>query len=493
MKYEWQQIGDSENPKKIAIIATSNGFICDEGRKAWIAKRVTNFTNLGFCVYIPQYEDGSLIFEPDAPTGSAQIGESHARAVSPTTGAQQIIDAAKNGWDIFPYMGGTSFVDKIGLVTKHFNNEAAEKPKNPIRMFCYSDCSYGAFLQSHHPDIFRFYSTTSAVELGHDEVAPGAVARAEYDSTYARKVADLSSLLSTDEIKPYPRKILYSPSAAPFDLEAVQYFPLHTDMLWATTIDFDVERGGGGDLGFLRFGHIPAEAKSETHLNTSRPYILGLEGFLQQPAVNKKYDNQFPKHLDEFLSKCVEKNQLPIAIEIGLLASRLDGSNGYNLKLHDEETGLILVSGFNIERLFRDRAKIANQIREIAESPAAETSDNILTAVPEDVMKKVIAGAELDKEDIAKILAGENEKILKMQGEMVAICEKYKVPAIMNNRCGHTLNMGVVGGGLVNYRSRGDVVVLEQVPSHIRVTPSGEAEMAKAHSSLIEITSDGRV
>ncbi len=102
MKYTWEKYGDESLPK-IAIIAPSNGSNWNENTKAAIHKRIELFQGLGLCVCVPKYEDGSMIFEPDAPKGSAEIGDSHARGVSAQNGARQIIECAKNGWDIFPY------------------------------------------------------------------------------------------------------------------------------------------------------------------------------------------------------------------------------------------------------------------------------------------------------------------------------------------------------------------------------------------------------
>jgi len=299
MKYYWVKYNkeskawksyeeESENPsaKKIAIIATSNGFHLDDATGSKILNRARALAELGFDVYIPQYKDGSLIFEPDAPKTFAQIGDSYGRAVCAHSGALQIIDCAQKGFDIYPYMGGLSFVDKIGEVIEYFKKKDVAKPAHPIRLFAYSDCSYAAFLQSHHPDIFRFYSTTSMSDLYYNPMndckvdTRGVLGRDEFDKIYKGNIDALKILLATDVIASYSRKILPS-SGLLTDRDMVQYFPLHTDMIWADAINFDVERGGGGEVGGAgtrRFGHIPKEYPLP-FLNTAAPYILGLEGF----------------------------------------------------------------------------------------------------------------------------------------------------------------------------------------------------------------------
>jgi len=202
---------------------------------------------------------------------------------------------------------------------------------------------------------------------------------------------------------------------------------------------------------------------------------------LQQAVLDKKYDNQFPKYLREFLQKRradstflpPEMRNMPVAIEIGLFASRLDGTNGYTLKLHDEKTGFILINDFNIERVFANRAEIKAQILEIAKTDHAEEErrGDRLTSISDNVRSKVLAGEELSKGDIKEILESENEKILKMREEIITVCKEFNIPVIMNNMHGHTLNIGVVGGGLVNIRARGEEVVLEQIPTVARTSP----------------------
>jgi len=462
MKYEWQKYGDESLPK-LAIVAPANGRKWGPAVEEAINKRIELLQGLGFCVCVPRYEDGSMVFESDAPTGYAEIGDSHARGVSATTGADQIIECAQNGWDIFPYMGGWGFVDKIGKVIEHFKDSSTTKPTKPIRIFGFSDCTFAAFLQSHHPDIFQFYSTNlpSYLSKNSSELDPAE------RPIFERNVREMQNFFRTGELTDYVRPILSTAGKDLQDIPSVQYFPLHSDMIWADSVDFDITKGGE-----FCFGHMPIKAPQ---LQTSKPYILGLEGFLQKPTTNKKYDTQFPKYLDEFLRQRQEKGQLPELVEIGLFATRIDGANGYVGLLHNEENGLIEINDFNVGRIFNkmeeQKAKgevpgLVKQIKEVVDTSLEEATKygNSLTQIPESIKTKVSESHDLTKDDIATILESENQKILKMREALIEICDRYGVPTVSNGRCGHTLNIGVVGGGNVSLRLEADKFIFEQLP-----------------------------
>jgi len=484
LEYEWITVGDLGGQKHIAMIATSGGVEWNEVNKQKFLKRVAELNKLGFVVHVPRYgqdDSANWIFEPGEKIAAAVGAKTTSRAVSPQNGAGQIIECAENGWDVFPYMGGMSFVDKIGEVVKYFKRDEADKPSDPIRFFNFSDCTYAADLQSHHPDIFRYYETTTSGDLWYDSIDAANPSRAEYDEVRARNLAALKQVLTSDEITSYRRAVCYSPTPE-INLEDLQYFPLHNDMIWHMAVDFDAARVGGanvGEPGHTRLGFRLEPALEYNKLNTSRPYILGLEGFLQQAAKDNIYDTNFVNFLDEFLAKRQAEGELPKAIEMGLFETRIDGSNGYAdgaSRLHDEQTGLIKIDDFNIDRLMAHRKQIAQQIQAVSE--AKPSAQNNPTSIPQEIIDKVKSGAELEKGDIAKILEGENNKILHMQKQIIHLGEKYGVPVITNNRNGHCLNIGVVGGGLVNLKIRGDVAEIEQLPTNHRITPKANAASA---------------
>jgi len=487
MKYEWEKYGDESLPK-VAIVAPANGRKWGPEVEEAINKRIELLQGLGFCVCVPRYEDGSIVFESDAPAGFAEIGDSHARGVSAATGATQIIECAENCWDIFPYMGGWGFVDKLGIVVEHFKNLSATKPTKPIRIFGYSDSTFAAFLQSHHPDIFQFYSTNPFSLLKNaDELDP------TEKPIFERNVREMQNFFITNTLTPYERPIL---SAAGKDLQnmsSVQYFPLHNDMIWADSVDFDIAKGGE-----FCFGHMPTKAPQ---LETSKPYILGLEGFLQKPTTNKKYDTQFPKYLDEFLRQRQEKGQLPELVEIGLFATRIDGANGYIGLLHNEETGLIEINDFNVGRIFNKMAEqkvkgevpsLVKQIKEVVDTSLEEAVKygNSLTQIPESIKVKISEDHDLTKNNIATILESENEKILKIREVLIGICDRYGVPTVFNGRCGHTLNIGVVGGGNVSLKLEADKFVFEQLP--IMQTSMASNSTQEKPQSFIEPATGGK-
>jgi len=478
LDYQWIVVGKSDCKKHIAMIATSGGVEWNDENKEKFLKRVNELNELGFVVHVPRYENDNWIFEPGEKLAAAVGSKTTSRAVSPQNGAAQIIESVENGWDVFPYMGGMSFVDKIGEVVKYFKGEDVEKPQQPIRFFNFSDCTYAAFLQSHHPDIFRYYSTTTSGDLWFDSIPQDHPSRAEYDEVRKRNLAALKKVLSEDAIDDYAREVLYSPPAD-LDLKGVQYFPLHNYMIWHDAADFDPAKVGGanpGEPGHNRLGFRLEPALEFNKLNTSRPYILAFEGFLQQAAQDNKYDTNFIRNLDEFLRQRAARNELPKALEMGLFETRLDGSNGYAFgayRLHDEKTGLIAIDDFNIDRLFGHRKNIAAQIKTVA-------SEAGTTHIPQAVVQKVKDGAELEKSDIKEILESENAKILQMQKEVIALAKKYEIPVIANHRNGHCLNIGVVGGGLVNLRIKGQIAEVEQLPTTQRVVPQASFDAQNA-------------
>lgn len=482
--------------KAIAILATSGGFEPSVETNGWAALRAKCLQDLGLEVYAAKFPDGSLVFEPNIAISAAVRlggGDSRDRGLSGATGVSQIIDCATNGLDIFPFMGGMGMVDKIGAVVEHFKTSGF-CPENPIRIFNFSDCSYYAFLQSHHPDIFRFYSTFSSRDLYRSPVAEGAVKGEEYTEILANQRATLANLLQNDELEPYARETRFLPDEREVVAKNVQYFPLHSDMIWADTIDFDIERGGGAlasdgktlGKGALRFGHMVSPA---CHLNTAQPYILGFESFLQQPSpTHNKYDNDFPRYLEEFLAKRAKVRQLPLAIEMGLFETRLDGDNGYAdgaARLHDEATGLIKIDEFNIERIFKNRARIALQFQAIIDAKLEENPSEHLTEIPQQVREKLLASQELDRSDIEAILVLENEKITKKQEQVKAICQHYNIPLIINNRHGHSLNNGVTGGGIVDVLINEKEAKITHVPNAVRYTPPS-ASANPTVSALVE-------
>lgn len=488
-------LAKEKSTKKIAILATSGGFEPSDETNYWVALRAKCLQDLLLEVYAAKFPDGSLVFEPNiASSSSVRIGggNSRDRGLSGATGVSQIIDCATNGLDIFPFMGGMGMADKIGAVVEHFKTSDF-RPENPIRIFNFSDCSYYAIFQSHLSPHFRFYSTFSTRELYKSQVVEGAVGGKEYAEILEKQRAALKNLLQNDELESYARQTRFLPDEKQVVAKNVQYFPLCSDVIWADAIDFDIERGGGAlssdgktpGKGHLRFGHMVSPA---CHLNTAQPYILGFESFLQQPSpTHNKYDNDFPRYLEEFLVKRAAVRQLPLAIEMGLFETRLDGDNGYAdgaARLHDEVTGLIKIDEFNIERILKNRARIALQFRAIIDATPEENPHEKLTQIPPQVREKLLASQELDYSDIKAILVLENEKIIERQRQVKAICQRYNIPLIINNRHGHSLNNGVTGGGIVDVLINEKEAIITHVPSAARYTPPSTSANLTVSSAL---------
>lgn len=481
MKYNWITIGDESKPA-IALLALANGpkiisqktleelkyqpekleeALAQNAKIAFgIKQRSDELLALGFCVKIPQYEDGSQIFEPDAEIGSAEIGASASRVVSKETGSAQIIDCAENGWDIYAWMGGWSMSDKIGKAIKHFDSPDAKTPEKPIRIFGYSDITFAAFLQSHHPDIFRFYSCPSI----YCSLVVGK--KGESCNEEKRAGRDVAALLTRDEIPALDRKILFKSAqhqSAEFTMQKVQYLPLHNDMIWADAAKYKVP------------GSDAAPEYAMPKLQTSRPYILGCEGFIQKPMENKQFNSKFPQFFRIFLEERRAKNELPQAVEIGLITTRMDGKNGYVGILHDEETGLIALSDFNIARILQEKEGLKKQLIDVIKTTpekAAKTAETI-TDIPPQIREKYEREGdkmEINADDVTLILENENKKILQMRDTLLETCREFNITAFSNYRCGHTLNMGVIGGGVVDMKIKEKKVELTHVPTLEKVT-----------------------
>lgn len=152
MNYSWETFGDDSKPV-IALIAPSNGI----GREE-IEQRIIPLTNKGFCVKVALYTDGNIVVESDVEgrVQSDRMGTTFFPATSSGTGANQIIDCIKNGWNIMPLMGGDSFQDKIPLIIHYFEEHPEEKNID-VKMFGMSNSTYATILANRN--ICSFTST----------------------------------------------------------------------------------------------------------------------------------------------------------------------------------------------------------------------------------------------------------------------------------------------------------------------------------------------
>ncbi len=435
-------------------------------------QRIESFVESGFCAMVPKYENGDLLVEP-IDHGGAEIAASFSRAVSGEVGSGQIIECIEKGWDIHAFMGGWTCKDKINGVIDYFNQNPEKKPKKPIRIFGFSDACFMTILQSHLPDCVEFVACpTSSVFLKFKKEGVHDSIRVEYE----RQKEEVELLIRDNKFPLYERGVLAG-DASLLENRRVQYYAYHHDNIWAETHPDKVKMPNGTDI---------------YRLKTDGPYIISFDGFLQLPEDRKYFNGNTPKFLRDFLEEKNKVGQLPLIVEIGLFATRMDGDNGYSDLMHCEKTGLVLVNDSNVDKIFDNKAKLRdqivkiNEIREGFESGTRSDGDRgdvleKLTSVPDLVNRKVMERKdyELTKSDIEMILEHENEKISKYIEEMVGVCRDFGVVAVSNHKYGHTANMGVIGGGevKVNVKDTGVAVEFEYIQRGDRSEAAGVVEV----------------
>ncbi len=486
MNYTWASFGKDNNPT-IAFVAPSNGIGGEEGQRL-IRQKIGSLVEKELRVKVPQYKDGSLLVESEVigRKTSNRLGTTISPAVSNESGASQIIDCILNGWNIVPWMGGDNFENKIPIIVKHF--EAHPEQKNPnIKMFGVSNSTYATILASR--GICSFISTPFISVFDRAKSDP------EHFSAPAQ---ELEKLLKGQETEPYSRSIIYNPDNKLSDVRQTFHYPMNFG-----NITWEIERAQRVKKNL----QDPSNNKSEeelvkeeslTSLQTpeGQTWSISIEGFLQKPSsqLMVRYGNC----LHEFLQQ--HQDHLPAFIEIGNIATRLDGKNGYQNLLHDEATGQIVISediesDYNVNKVYADRQKLAQDVKELfdektkLESSINDVSFNslpprqqrlmerqlqLLSFTPNEIFQKLNHDIALDeqglnKEDIANILRSQNLVQLEIMRDLMLVATEYKIPLIQNTRNGHCANMSIVNGGNNEIRLEGNKVamIMQHMQGHI--------------------------
>ncbi len=399
----WKSYGD-ESGKVIALIAPSDGDAGIEGQEM-IKHRINLLVEKGFCVMVPEYEDGNLVVETSVE-GRAQsrvAGQKVSPAVSADAGANQIIEAIENGWNIMPYMGGDNFQDKLPLIVQYF--EANPDKKNPdVQIFGMSNSTYATILSSR--GICSFTSTP-------------------FTSVFVNALTDPNFVDSANELERVMKggdyavasKVIHDPENKLKDLTQTFHYPLNV-----------------GNI----FGEIGKEEIIKLQIPPNQSWSISVEGFLQSQGSSRKTVN-YSLALGKFLE--LHKDHLPSFIEIGNLATRFDGTGGYTKLLHNEETGEILINDYNVDKVYEHYVKAIKE----AGKNKSEGKPYSLPILPIDM--DGIDVVNISKDDVRHILKSQNEIQKQVMNEIKAVTEKYGVPLTQNTRNGHCLNMSVVGGG----------------------------------------------
>lgn len=370
MPYKWVNFGDEKSKKVLAIVALSNAHQGKEGQEK-IKQRIDVLTREGFCVWVPQFSDGNLLIEEevDEKREESRISGTFTPAVSAETGVRQFIECLQKGIDIMPLMGGDNFEKKIPHIIKYYEEHPEEKRPH-IRLYGFSNATWGVALMSH--GICNFISTPFA----------SVFILETQDETYRDQAQQLRKLLNFEKIDNHPRKILYNHEDKLAQITETFHYPFNAGVLWSEV----------DEKNCTNYFSPPQDQK----------WSMSFEGYMQQSANNEKNTNP-SWGIKKFLEK--HKDNLPQFIELGNLATRKDGTNGYS-NLQYNEDGEILANEYNLRKL-----------------------------------------GHLNVEDAKKLILEQNQLIKVNHEKIIAVAKEFGVPVILNTSNGHCHNMSVVNSG----------------------------------------------
>lgn len=445
MNYSWQSFGDETN-KIIALIAPSNGRNQD-----YIKARIDLLVAQGFCVKAPQYEDGNLVVQSNLTTSDSRIFNSFFPAVVPETGAAQIIDCIRNGWNIMPYMGGDSFEEKLPAILDYFKQHPDEK--NPeVKIFGVSNATFATFLQAQ--GICTFVSTPF----------PYCIVQAESDKNYKIPAGELLKIMREEDAEIYPRKVITNPENKLSSIKQTKHYVLNTGPLCC-------------DVG-EEYQHLSSNIRLQ--IPESEKWSVAIEGFIENGDKTRLVNYGYL--LEKFLEK--HQNNLPQFIEIGCFATRLDGINGYQSLVHNKN-GLIEISDYNVDKILQKESSLMAAIKDILQKQEErKIPSNRRSIFPDQVREKVLKNEVLIKEDIIEILKQENQLIGNLQNIFKGIAEKFSIPLIFNARYGHTANMAVVNGGDNVCHLQHDQFALEMIARPRAISPRSSAPVQEHQQEI---------
>jgi hypothetical protein len=180
---------------------------------------------------------------------------------------------------------------------------------------------------------------------------------------------------------------------------------------------------------------IEEEKLRSLQIPENQTWSISIEGFLQSSARQSIVG--YGNCLHEFLQQ--HQDHLPAFIEIGNIATRLDGKNGYENLLHDEVTGQISVNDYNVDKVYTNRQELAQGVKALfdektklksliddsgfekltlEQQSSRRRQLELLSSMPIEIFQKLNQDLALreqgfepqsfNKEDIAKILHSQN-------------------------------------------------------------------------------------
>ena len=433
MTYNWISYGKTSWPK-IAFISPSSGF---SGRKGQIIikSRIQALSDIEICVLVPEYQNGEIVIQPDIQRKKLKNFDSPVfPAVNPEIGAQQIIDAIENSWNILPLMGGLSFASKIDHILKYFEDNPGRRNPNVI-FFGYSNATFAAILAA--KGICRFISTPFS-----------SIFAKKHIKHYEFQIKQLENILRNQHVEIYPRTIISGKRSLLSKCRTTYHYPVN-------------------------FGLILEQIEKNQillQIPDQQSWSLGIEGFLQS-RVNLK-----PLNYAYFISCFLENytSNLPKFIELGQIATRFDGNFGYEELLYDEN-GHIIFDDFNIDKISSGSSKLMQDLKTtnetalfIKQQKSLNKQDirnlEILSLIPFE--RLLVNSDKFSKADITALIESQNAIYDKTLIEIIKMLEDLDIPLIRNTKNGHCVNMSVVNGGLNEVRIEGDKLLMEMIKDH---------------------------
>lgn len=335
-----------------------------------------------------------MVIEPEITRQSSErLRPTVSPAVSEETGANQVIESIQNGWNMMPLMGGDSFENKIPLILKHFEENPQDRDPN-VKIFGFSNSTYATILASR--GICSFVSTPFVTVFD----------RAKSDPEHFLAAAqELEKLLKGQETTTYPRRVIYNPDGKLSEITQTFNYPLNLG-----TLDSETKR-------------------PRLQIPSNQAWSISVEGFLQRTSGPFVVNYSFC--LNQFLQQ--HQDHLPSFIEIGNLATRLDGNHGYGNLIHDEETGMILLNDYNLDKIYANKGSLEEDLRTAALAksgldPSEKRQLRLLRLIPDEIFDKVSGNYPLTKEEIATVIQSQNAIISEVMNEISKTAQNFRTP-----------------------------------------------------------------
>jgi hypothetical protein len=416
-KWSWKRFGPTNPPqnKFLYLIAPSSSYTNSQAK---IRQRIDLLTGLGFVVYVPKFSGDKLLLDPSINQNECE--DSFLRdAVAPEAGAEQIISAirgdahgyvqgSKEQYCIMPLMGGDSFEKKLEPVLDHFSQNKGQKNLNSI--ICgYSNASCASFLAER--GICQYVSTPFANIFTRSE--------AECEQQKNNLLEFLKNPQSFREEHREESFLAVAGQQNPQKIVTNHYI------------------FNGGPF-------IDGIAGRKIDFNPKKPWSIAIEGFATKSR--NRGEIMWKRNVERFFGICTKNGNLPEYFEVGIIASRMDGSNN-SKKLQFDDECRIAKSDYNLAILRNQSARLIESMDEIIKKcKDDENSESaVLRAAGMGEVQKIIAEydqnekPQLSDESLKKIIDWQNNISDLVYEDIKAVCEENGVMMLKNPQLGHHL------------------------------------------------------